>query len=232
MFINDNEMERNIMRRPVEERRLFYSLLVPFSMVLLMFVVMLVSELEGMQMIEWGIRPRVIEHLWGVVTSPFVHGSWSHLGSNVPSFMVLMVSLLYFYREIGYRVFWLIYVLSGLFVWFLGRDSWHVGMSGVIYGMAAFLFFSGIMRGVVSLMAISLMVTFLYGGMVWGVLPLTERLPYSWEAHLGGTLAGMALSVVYRGKGPQAPVKVWDEDGEDEVPEGERYWEEGESGGV
>lgn len=202
----------NHAQQPIEKRRFIYSLFVPVLLLIVMFAILLIGELEHWPLSTFGIRPRSTEMWWGILTSPLIHGSWSHLGSNATSFIVLFVTLLYFYREIGYAVFGWIYLFSGIFVWFIGRDSWHVGASGLVYGMAAFLFFSGVLRQSVSLMAISLIVIFLYGSMVWGIFPIAPDLPYSWEAHLGGTLTGMVLSVVYRKRGPQRQVKVWDEE--------------------
>lgn len=208
-------------QQPIEKRRFVYSLLVPVLLLLFMFAIMLVEDVEQINLAVLGVKPRVWHQLWGVLTSPLVHGDWQHLWSNTPSFLVLFVSLLYFYREIGYRIFLWIYVLSGLFVWCIGRDSWHLGASGLVYGMASFLFFSGIIRQSASLLAISMLVIFLYGSMVWGIFPLMPHLPYSWESHLGGTLVGIGLSVVYRHRGPQRQVKVWDEEEEEESD-----WEE------
>lgn len=203
-----------------DQKRFIHSLVVPLALALVMFFVKSVEVLEDMTFVNWGIYPRLVDGLQGIFTAPLVHGDWGHLWSNLSSFVVLMVALVYFYRGVAYRVFLGIYVFSGLFVWCFGRESWHIGSSGIVYGMAAFLFFSGVIRQYVPLMAISLIVAFMYGSMVWGIFPLTAHLPYSWEAHLGGTLAGMGLALVVRNKGPRKPEKIWeDEDDEDVVTE-------------
>lgn len=209
-------MSFNLSQKPIEQRRFIYSLFVPVLLLELMIAILLIGDLNDFNLSKFGIRPRVVESWWGIFTSPLIHGSWGHLGSNAPSFLVLFSTLLYFYREIGYRVFLWIYILSGVIVWCIGRDSWHIGASGLVYGMASFLFFSGVIRQSVQLMAISLMVIFLYGSMIWGIFPLSPKLPYSWEAHLGGSIIGVALSFIYRHLGPQRVVKVWDET-DDEV---------------
>ena len=105
-------------------------------------------------------------------------------------------------------------------MWLGARDAWHIGASGMIYGLAAFLVTSGVIRNHIPLLAISLIVVFLYGGMIWGVFPLKWNVPYSWESHLWGSIAGLALAVIYRNKGPQKQIKQWPEE-EYESP----YWE-------
>jgi membrane associated rhomboid family serine protease len=107
------------------------------------------------------------------------------------------------------------YVVSGLILWAIGRDSWHIGASGLIYSIAFFLFFSGIIRKHVPLIALSLVVAFIYGGMIWHIFPWTVQDPISWEGHLAGGLIGFILSVWYRKEGPQKPLVQWDEN-EDE----------------
>lgn len=208
----------------VDQKRFVYNLMLALLFAFAMFAIKLVEALEQFSFVRLGIHPRHVDGLLGVLTSPFVHGDWGHLLSNLTSFTALLVALLYFYKGVSFRVFFGIYFFSGLFVWLIGRESWHIGSSGLIYGMAAFLFFSGIIRQYIPLMAISLIVAFLYGSMVWGVFPLDVHLPYSWEAHLGGTIAGIVLAVVFRARGPQKPVKVWDDEDEGDLEEN-RYWE-------
>ena len=195
------------------EKKIFiHSLIFPFFLALIMFFLKLVEYLEGTSFAFLGIYPLDVKSLGGILLTPLIHGDWGHLISNLFSFLVLSISLFYFYRGIAYRTFFIIYICSGIFVWLFGRESYHIGASGVIYGLAAFLLFSGIIRNHIPLMAISLMVIFLYGSMVWGIFPLHINLPYSWEAHLGGTITGLILAIILRNKGPQRKVKVWDDE--------------------
>jgi len=108
------------------------------------------------------------------------------------------------------------WLISGLLLWFIGRDSYHIGASGWIYALAFFLFLSGIVRGHVPLIAISLIITFWYGGMIWHVFPWKINDPISWEGHLSGVITGCILTIIYRKKGPQKPVKIWEEDEADD----------------
>ena len=167
-----------------------------------------------------GVFPRRIENLWGVFTLVFVHADWSHLANNVISFVVLGSLLYYFYKELATKVMVISYFFSGLILWFIGRDSWHIGASGLIYSLAFFLFFSGFIRKYVPLIAISLVVAFIYGSMVWHIFPWQNQDPISWEGHLAGGIIGFALSVFYRNEGPQKPVKIWEE----ELDDSQDFW--------
>ena len=162
-----------------------------------------------------GVYPRRIENIWGIFTIIFVHADWSHLLNNVISFILLGSLLCFFYKQIALKVLTLSYVLSGLILWIIGRDNWHIGASGLIYSLAFFLFFSGIIRKHISLIAISLVVAFVYGSMIWHVFPWQVQDPISWEGHLAGGIIGFVLSICYRNEGPQKPVIKWDDE-EDE----------------
>lgn len=159
-----------------------------------------------------GVYPRRIESIWGILTMFFVHADWTHLVNNVVSFTVLGSFLYYFYRPIASKILVISYVFSGLILWFIGRESWHIGASGVIYALAFFLFFSGIIRRHAPLIAISLIVTFIYGSLVWHIFPWELRDPISWEGHLAGGIVGVALSAFYRNEGPQKQTTIWDEE--------------------
>jgi membrane associated rhomboid family serine protease len=133
------------------------------------------------------------------------------------SFIILSSCLYYFYKEIASKVLILCYLMSGILLWIIGRDSCHIGASGWIYALAFFMFLSGLIRGYVPLIAISLIITFLYGSMVWHVFPWKVNDPISWEGHLSGFISGLILSVIYRNQGPQKPVKIWEEDDTDDT---------------
>ncbi len=203
-----------------EEKRFYAALIMPVFFMILVFTIRLVEDLESFSLVEWGIRPLSIEGLPGILLAPLIHSDWTHFFANAVPFMVLGVSLFYFYRGIAIPVFVFVYLMSGIWVWLGARDAWHIGASGMIYGLAAFLVTSGVIRNHIPLLAISLIVVFLYGGMIWGVFPLKWNVPYSWESHLWGSIAGLALAVIYRNKGPQKQIKQWPEE-EYESP----YWE-------
>jgi membrane associated rhomboid family serine protease len=154
-----------------EMRLFFHSLIFPAVLVFLMFTVKLVEYTEGISLAEWGINPRNTNTLMGIVLAPMIHGDWSHLLGNLPSLFVLMVLLNYFYRGLAFRTVIITWLFTGIFVWLAGRESYHIGSSGIIYGLATFLLFSGMIRNHIPLMAITLVVVFLYGSLIWGIFP-------------------------------------------------------------
>ena len=207
----------------IEKRRIVHSLIFPLLFVFLIFAVRLIESLDNNNWYFLGIRPLKFEALAGIITMPLVHANWTHLWNNLPSLFILLVGLIYFYRPIGYKVFFTIYFLSGILLWLVARDSWHVGASGLIYGLSAFLFMSGIFRRYIPLLAIALLVVFLYGGLVWGMFPFHQFITYSWEGHFWGAFAGIFASIVYRNEGPQRP--VIEEPIEDDIEDENKYWE-------
>ncbi len=161
-----------------------------------------------------GIYPLHIKGLPGIISAPLVHGNLRHLFNNsIPAFL-LTWGLFYFYHKIALRVFSLIWLMSGLWIWFGAREAYHIGASGIIYGLGAFLFFSGIFRKNIHLTAISLLVIFLYGSMVWGIFPYKTGV--SWESHLYGALAGLILASYYRKQGPPPTINTLPEEEDDD----------------
>lgn len=186
-----------------ERKRILYSTVFPLFILFLMFTVRLVESLENGDWHFLGVKPLSLEGLPGIITAPFIHADWGHWAANAGPFLVLGSVLFYVYSDIALKVFIWIYLLSGVWLWFGARDAWHIGASGLVYGLASFLFFSGIIRNYVPLIAVSLLVTFLYGGLFWGLIPMKWQVEYSWEAHLWGALAGMIVAMVFRKEGPQ-----------------------------
>ncbi|MCC7303222.1 MAG: rhomboid family intramembrane serine protease [Bacteroidia bacterium] len=158
-----------------------------------------------------GIVPRETTHAYGILLSPLLHENWEHLFSNTLPIFLLTLLTLYTYREVSYQVVAMIWIFSGLFTWIIGQSGTnHIGASGIIYGLAAFLFFSGIIRWERRLLFISAIVLFLYGSLIWGVLPLDPGI--SWEGHLSGAVSGVALAFLKRRAGPS-------EEREEELPD-------------
>ena len=207
------------------KKRFIFSMIIPLLFLFVAYSLKLIETLEGLSFVTLGIKPLSVEGLPGILFSPLIHGDWDHLFANTIPLFVLGTALFYFYKGVSYKVFIFIYLFTGAWVWFGARaDSWHIGASGVIYGLGSFLFFSGLLRNYIPLMALSLVVVFLYGGLFWGVIPITWDLPYSWEAHLYGSISGLVLAIIYRREGPLKPVHVWldDEEYNDDNP----FWEE------
>lgn len=197
------------------EKKIFrYSLVIPLLFVILIWFVRIAELMLGIQLTEWGMFPRHVKGLTGILTSPLIHADWKHLIGNTGSFMVLATALFFFYREMALRIFWLNYFLSGILLWLGGRANWHIGASGIIYGLAAFLFFSGIFRKDSRLLTISLIITFLYGSFFWGLFPLKEGI--SWDGHLMGAVSGTVLSLIYYKHGPPRNKFEWEDETDDD----------------
>lgn len=206
-----------------EAKRMVRSFVPALLLVSALWLVKLVEWQTGQIFTEWGVYPRSLSGLKGILFSPFVHGDFKHLISNSAPLLILGTGLVYFYRALAFRVFILVYLLGGFWLWLGGRDSFHIGASGLVYGLTVFIFLSGVLRRDTRLMALSLLVVFLYGGMVWGLFPLFKGI--SWEAHLFGSLAGGLMAIVYRKEGPQRKKYLWEVDEEEEVIEDEdAYW--------
>jgi membrane associated rhomboid family serine protease len=204
-----------------DKKRFIYSLVFPGLFLLIIWAVKFYEISMEVSFVEAGVYPRRFSGLKGLLFSPLIHGGWKHLIDNSMPVLLLSLALFYFYRDIAYKIWFLIYFIGGILLWCLGRQAYHIGASGLIYGLAAFLFLSGLIRKVRSLMAISLLVVFWYGSMVWGLLPFDFKV--SFEAHITGVVAGVALALIYRDQGPEpdrSPLDIEEED-EAEDEEGE-----------
>jgi membrane associated rhomboid family serine protease len=197
-------------------KKLLLNLIIPGIFVFILWMVKITEILFNIDLSGYGIYPLTARGLPGVLFSPFIHADFGHLFNNTLPLFFLGVALFYFYSEVAIRVFAWTYLITGLLVWVAGRDAWHIGASGLVYGLASFLFFSGIIRRHFRLIALSLLIVFLYGSMVWGIFPGTYK-NVSWESHMLGFFTGIFLAVVYRNKGPQRPVFEWMEKDEGET---------------
>ena len=170
---------------------------------------------------QWGIRPGTVSGLKGIIFSPFIHSSFNHLLSNTLPLLILIWFLFYFYNKIALSVFLLLWLLSGVTTWLIGRGSVHVGASGLVFAILFFLFFSGLFRNHIPLVAVSMIVAFIYGSTVWSIFPVTELVDpsISWEGHLSGAISGLLLAIIFRKQGPQKPSVVWDDETDEEVAE-------------
>lgn len=194
------------------KRQFKNAIFIPLIIGLLMILSFILEHGMDWDFHTAGVYPRRIKNLWGIFTVIFVHADWSHLVNNVISFVLLGSFLYFFYKQLATKVMIISYVFSGLILWLIGRDNWHIGASGLIYSLAFFLFFSGIIRKYIPLIAVSLVVTFLYGSMVWHIFPWQIQDPISWEGHLAGGVIGLGLSIYYRNEGPQKPIKKWEDE--------------------
>jgi membrane associated rhomboid family serine protease len=211
-------------------KKLLLSIIVPAIFVFFMWLVKIIEVLFEIDLTRFGIFPLEAQGLPGILLSPFIHADFKHLFDNTLPLFFLATAVFYFYSEVAVKVLFWTYLLTGFFVWIAGREAWHIGASGLVYGLASFLFFSGIIRRYYRLVALSLLIVFLYGSMVWGMLPDLYK-NVSWESHMLGFISGIILSVWYRNEGPQRPVYDWMDDEEEKGRGGDeengREWRKG-----
>lgn len=200
------------MHNPDEIKKFKYSIILPLFFVFILWVSKIIDTSEHFNFFYYGVFPRNAKGLLGIFLSPLIHSDFNHLISNSIPIVILGSGIIYFYRQLAYKVIFFVWLLSGICVWIGARDSYHIGASGLIYGLAAFLFLSGLIRKDVRLAAISLLVVFLYGGLVWGVLPIFPNI--SWEYHLYGGLSGFLAAIIYRNRGPRKIIWSWEKEDE------------------
>lgn len=146
---------------------------------------------------EYGIYPRQWMGLKGIILSPFIHGDLSHIFNNSIPLFLLIAAMVYFYRNVSLKVIFYGILFSGMLTWLIGRESYHIGASGLIYVLVSFIFFKGIQTRYYRLVALSLTIVVLYGGMIWYVFPTVDA-GISWEGHLSGFLAGFVFTYLFK----------------------------------
>lgn len=168
----------------------------PIAFVLLIWLIFWAEVRFGFRLNDLGVYPRTLSGLKGVIFSPFIHSSMEHLYHNSIPLLVLSMALFYFYRPIAWKVLVYGILLSGILTWLIARPAYHIGASGVIYVLMSFIFFKGVFAKYFRLVALSLLVVFLYGSMIWYVFPVKEQM--SWEGHLSGLITGLLFAVIFR----------------------------------
>jgi membrane associated rhomboid family serine protease len=200
-----------------DKKRFLASAFPPLLFVILLWIIKISETIFYLDYTKYGILPGSFLGLRGVVVGPLIHANMSHLLSNSLPLVILGSGVIYFYRTSSYKVITLIYLGSGFLVWIFARKAYHIGASGLIYGLVAFLFFSGVIRRDTRAVALSLLVTFIYGSLVWGLLPLESGV--SWESHIFGSFVGIFCAFVFKSFDPPAKYE-WEYDDEniDENP--------------
>lgn len=171
-------------------------LIVPLGFVLSLWVVFWIEIRFGVRFKHFGILPGKLEGILGIITGPWIHSGLSHLSNNSLPMLFLLAALFYFYKPIAMRVLFIGLVLTGLLTWLIGRPSWHIGASGLIYMLVSFIFFKGVQSRIYPLIAVALTVVFLYGGLFWYLFPLDPKI--SWEGHSAGFIIGLVLALIFR----------------------------------
>ncbi|MCB0570265.1 MAG: rhomboid family intramembrane serine protease [Phaeodactylibacter sp.] len=205
------------------------SLLAAFYFVAVLWLIQLFQAVTGIGLGDYGILPREAAGLRGILFAPLLHSGWPHLLANTPPLFFLTIILFFFYRRIAARSFIMIYLLTGLAMWLFARDeisstgvsrtAVHIGASGVIYGLVAFIFWTGIFRRNLKSIILALIVLFYYGSMFMGILPIQEDPNISWDGHLLGALAGIFTAFWYKNNRENDETKTtysWEEEPEQE----------------
>lgn len=187
--------------------RTLEAILYPLLLLVILWSVFLMDRYFQLDLYKYGLKPRTTEGIKGILFMPFIHGQkdFSHIINNSVPITVLLSALIYFYREIALRVMVTLWLGGGILLWFFAANihTYHIGISGVIYGLFGFLLLSGFIKKYLPLQAISFFVAFAYGSMIWGLFPTEERI--SWEGHLTGFLIGLLLAFALRKHGPMPP---------------------------
>jgi membrane associated rhomboid family serine protease len=179
-----------------QKQRILKSLRLPFQFTVVMWAVYFVEVIANLDFGAYGVFPREFFGLRGVVFAPLIHADFNHLLSNSAPMFVLTFIVMYFYRRVAFRSVLMIYLLTGFAVWLFARNKFHIGMSGVVYGLLGFILGCGIFRRSLKSIILALVVMVLYGGFLSGVLPTDKDV--SWESHLLGAVVGVFTAYWYK----------------------------------
>lgn len=204
-------------------RKLVSSFVIAGVISFLLVLIHTVLHFSGTSPGIFGIVPRNLWGLTGILTAPWVHGDWNHLLSNLGPIFFLSAAMLYFYRKAALQAIVWMYLMTGIWVWVAAHAGSHIGASGMVYAFASYLFFAGVMRRDTRSIAVSLVIAFVYGSLVWGILPIQEGV--SWESHLFGGLAGVAVAWFTRKIGVEQRRRyAWEEEPEFSPDDEQAVW--------
>ena len=199
------------------------SLLLAFMFTALIWVIWISGEIFELDLSRYGVFPGQQDSLGGVLTAPLIHGSLSHVFANSLPLLVMLTILFYIYPKSSPVVLITLYLGSGLIVWMIARPAWHFGASGLTHGLMFYLFTIGVLRRDALSSVFAMIVFFLYGGMVWGILPRDPGISY--EYHLAGAGLGVLLAFILRNFDDKPPLKRYDWQDEDDDIIGDEWQE-------
>lgn len=163
-----------------------------FIFILILWLIKVIDTFIPLDLGQLGIIPRTVRGLIGIVLAPLIHANYFHLISNTLPIFILLLMLFTFYEKHALEVIIESVLLGGILVWIFGRSASHIGISGLIYSLAAFLIMAGLLKKDIKSLLVSVLILFLYGGLIWGVFP--GRFWISWEGHLFGAAAGVLIA--------------------------------------
>jgi len=188
------------------------------SFTLALWLIKIIESLTGIELFKYGIYPGQMSGLAAILWAPLIHSSFSHLLANTAPLLILGTALLYGYPKSAKFVIPAVYIGTGLGVWLFARESYHIGASGLTFGFMFFVFAIGAIRWDRRASVLSMLVFFLYGGMIWGIFP--SKPDISFESHFFGAVIGIVLAILLRNYDPYSPEKKYsweNEDDEDDV---------------
>ena len=177
----------------------------------LLFIVLLgavqIATIAWPTLSDWGVVPLTVAGLVGLLSAPLLHADWGHLLSNALGLVVLGTLVGTVYPRSASRLVLAAWIGAGVFTWFIGRPSNHLGASGLVHGLFFALFTLALLRRDRPAMVAAMVAVTLFGGMLLTVLPHEWRI--SWEMHAGGALSGVIAALVWRHRDPPPPRKLY-----------------------
>ncbi len=206
-----------------DKKKLLSSIAIASGILIAMWMIHIVMWWFDIDKTALANIPRRTVGLLGILTSPLVHDDIYHIAANSGPFLMFLAATLYFYRRAALKAAAGIWLLSGIWVWLMAHTGAHIGASGVVYGLGAFLFFSGVFRRDVMSISLSLLIALIYGSMVWGVFPGQQGV--SWESHLFGALAGVGMAWGFRKLDRTVPKRYhWEDEPEQDSNDENAAW--------
>ena len=192
------------------------SFIIVAAFTIALWLIKIVEVLIGARLYKYGILPGQLSGLMGVFTAPLIHSSFSHLFANTAPLLILGTALLYGYPKSAKIAVAAIYIGTGLGVWLFAREAYHIGASGLTFGIMFFLLVIGILRWDKRAIALSMIIFFLYGSMIWGIFPSEPGVSY--ESHFFGAVIGILLAIVLKKHDPMPEEKKysWDYETDEE----------------
>ena len=200
-----------------DRERLGSAFVLSAAFAIVLWLVKIFESVAGVDTVRYGVHPGKLSGLLGILTAPFIHSSPAHLISNTLPIVILGTSLLYGYPKSARIVIPVLFLGTGLGVWLFDREFYHIGASGLSFGMMFFVFTIGVLRWDRRAIGLAMVVFFLYGGMVWGVFPGDPQISY--ESHLSGAITGVALALLLRRLDPPPPAKrySWEDEADEQA---------------
>lgn len=174
-----------------------------------------------LQAADYGILPRTAETLSGVLTMPLFHASAEHLWGNLLGLFSLSFLLGLFAPGLLPRAILFMWLLSGSILWMIGRPLWHIGASGLVYGLIAWFPTMALLRRNQAYNVLTLLVLIYYGSAIWGLFPANPQVSY--EGHISGLISGILAAVILRKHVPQDPKRESGSDAAEDDADDDRY---------